>query len=215
MFALLSLFACATEGQVCTDLYAYSTTLTVTSSSGEALTGVSGTYTVDGGEERPCEGSGDSGGLWCGGEEAGHFVITVTADGHDAATVEADVVMDDVGCHVVGEALTVVLEPSAVDCTDEERPSVVVTLVSDAGGSLSNAWAEWNDPAADMAPQPCDATETPEVFRCGWERAGDFEVMAGADYHTTETWTGTVSLTADECHVETESVEITLLAYDF
>lgn len=214
MLFALALTACLTEGQMCTDLYAYSTTSTVTSSSGETLTGVAGTYTVDGGPEQDCQPWIDGSDLVCGGETTGHFVITITADGHDPMTQEVDVEMDDVGCHVVGQALDFVLEPTVVDCTDVELPSVVVTLVADDGAEMTNAWVRWTDPNTDMAPQPCDPSGTANVWHCGWERAGDFAIGAGADYYSGGSWEGTVGLTADECHVDTQHVELELTAYD-
>ncbi len=210
MFFVLALTACTTEPMGCTDLYAYSVTATVTSTSGEALSGVAGTYTVDGGAEQACEPwvSGDV--LVCGGETAGHFVVTVTAEGHEPATQEVDVEADE--CHVIGEALEVALEPTVPDCTTEEVPSVEVRLSSDGGGPLTNAWAGWGDPAADMEPVLCDPAGEENVFHCAYEREGDIEIVAGADNHATEF--AVVTVTADECHVITETVAIELSEYD-
>lgn len=207
MLLALLLVGCFEEEPVaCTDLYAWSVTATV--SSDIPLENVVGVYTVDGGEERPCQDLTD-GMLACGGEEAGHFAVTITADGHAPQTQEVDVSADE--CHVIGQSLEFALEPVACDASVVS--SVEVLLASDAGMDLQNAWVAWEDPATDMAPQPCrDAGG--DVWYCAEERAGNFVIRAGADYHVAGEAAVTVGLTADACHVDMETVEIVLLADD-
>ncbi|MEM7316077.1 MAG: hypothetical protein AAF497_23330, partial [Planctomycetota bacterium] len=53
------------------------------------------TYTVDGGTAADCEGEGPE--LYCGGEEAGEFAITVDAVGYGPETIELTVEADE--CH--------------------------------------------------------------------------------------------------------------------
>lgn len=207
---LLALSACGTEPvHPCTDLYAYSVTAHVTSADGLALTGVAGSYTVDGGAAQPCSEWIAGSDLVCGGETVGHFVVTVTADGHDPMTLETDVVMDDEECHVIGQPLDFPLEASAVDCTEEVRPSVLVTLTAADGGALVNPWMTWEDPAADRAPEAC-VPDGLDQWRCADEVAGTLLVSAGADGYADGSWTGTVELTDDGCHVETQSAAIAL-----
>lgn len=209
MIALLALFACEEE-LACTDLYAFSVTATVASAGGGALENVVGSYTVDGGEAKACEDFGQ-GDFVCGGEEKGHFVVTFEADGHEAQTQEVDVAADE--CHVIGEQLAFELEPTA--CTEEEVPAVIVNLSSelDADATLENPWVSWQNPNTDMAPQPCDQTDA-YTFACAAEYVGEIEILAGGDYHATELRGLTTVLTADECHVETQTLDLVLLLPD-
>ncbi len=213
MLSLLLLAACNTDTEpaACTDLFAYSVTVDVSSESGGALTNVVGTYTVDGGAVADCQAIVD-GQLWCGGEEKGHFEITIEADGHVAQTQEVDVEADE--CHVIGESLTFVLAPETAGCTEELRPSVLVNLSSQldaADYALTNGWVSWKDANSqtDEAPGPCDTADQ-LIWSCGSEFVGDINIWAGADDHETATRTVTTVLTADECHVDTQEVDIVL-----
>ncbi len=210
MIFLLALAACFEEELACTNFYAFSVTTTVVSVSGETLEGVVGSYSVDGGDSKPCEDFG-KGNFVCGGEEAGHFAVTFEADGHVAQTQEVDVEADE--CHVIGEQLAFELDVAA--CTEEEVAAVIVNLSSDlsADAVLDNAWVSWQDPNTDMAPQPCDLTAT-DTFACGFESVGEMDIRAGADGHASELRGLTSVLTADECHVETQTLDLVLLATD-
>jgi hypothetical protein len=209
MFALLLLAACELDGVNCTTDFRASVTVTVASDSALPLENVVGTYTVDGGPEKACEAIADSQ-FWCGGEEAGHFEITFSADTAEAVTQEVDVEADE--CHVIGETLdfTLVAEPPV--CSGDVRPSVVVQLSSDADGAvLENTWVTWKDhnSATDEAPAACDSADGLE-WSCGEEFVGTLDIEAGADGHDTVVQSVTTALTADECHVDTEELNIEL-----
>ncbi|MSQ00940.1 MAG: hypothetical protein EXR71_03480 [Myxococcales bacterium] len=212
MLSLLMFAACTTEPTACTELFAYSVTVNVSAESGGALTNVVGTYRVDGGAVADCESVVD-GQLWCGGEEEGHFEITIVADGHGAQTQEVDVAADE--CHVIGETLDFVLVADPVGCTEEIRPSVLVNLSSEldptADYGLTNGWVAWKDADSltDEAPAPCETTDQLN-WSCGAEFVGNLTIWAGADDHETTTRDVTTELTEDECHVDTEEIAIVL-----
>ncbi len=209
MSLFLTLLACTTENPiVCTELFAFSVSATVASASGAELSEVTGTYTVDGGAETPCQ-DFSGGQLVCGGEEAGHFVITVTAVGHEPQTQEVDVAADE--CHVISESLEFVLEPSA--CTEEELPAVWVKVVDDAGNKLTAAEVAWFDPTIDMHPAPCDPM-LEDGWGCAPEHIGEITVGATLDGYAPEDASVTTALAADGCHVDTEEVTLVLSAME-
>lgn len=200
---LLSLFACSTE-VACTDLAAYSTTVSVVDATGNRVVGITGTYTVDGGESKPCE-SWDAGELVCGVEEAGHFVISVSADGYEAATVEADVGADE--CHVIGEVLHVTLEEIA--CTAEVVASALVSVQAEDGTPLADSVVTYTVDGGATA--TCDASGTGS-HTCGEDEVGQFVFEASAFGFQTQS--ASVVVEGDECHALTESVTITLPSND-
>lgn len=209
MLALLLLAACDTDDLACTTDFRASVTVTVASDSALPLENVVGTYTVDGGPEKACEAIADSQ-FWCGGEEAGHFEITFSADNAAPVTQEVDVAADE--CHVIGEMLdfTLVAEPPV--CSGDVRPSVVVQLSSDADGAvLENTWVTWKDhnSATEEAPAACESADGLE-WSCGEEFVGTLDIQAGADGHDTVVQSVTTALTADECHVDTQEISIEL-----
>ena len=122
MILLLSFFACAPEAG-CTMIAAYSTTISVVDDAGAPIAGATATYTVDGGSPKPCD-SWSAGQLACGIEEAGHFVVEVSADGFIGSSAEVEVEADE--CHVIGEVLEIGLETLA--CTAEVVPSATVSV---------------------------------------------------------------------------------------
>lgn len=210
MIALLLLAACDLEGVACTTDFRTSVTVTVASDSALPLENVVGSYTVDGGPEKPCESIAD-GEFWCGGEEAGHFEITFSADNAAPVTHELDVAADE--CHVIGETLAVTLVADEVVCTQEVLPSVVVQLSSNADGAvLQNTWVTWKDhnSVTDEAPAACTSSDGLE-WQCGEEFVGTLDIRAGADGHEPVLQSVTTELTADECHVDTEAVSIELV----
>ena len=190
----------------CTEEARSSVSLTVTDPSGVALSDATAAYTVDGRQSAPCESWGD-GSLVCGWEVEGAFVITVSAEGYVDEVIEATVNANR--CHVLGEVVTVVLQPDdSVDCTEEVRPSVVGTLESATGAPLAGAAVTWSFVDGEMATQPC--TLEGNTFACGQEAAGILEITATATGHYPDVDLVEVSLTDDGCHVETEETAFVL-----
>ncbi len=97
------------SGTVCTELYAYGVSATVTDArtgrtiSGAVLTLTDGAYTET---MQPFP----SGGYVGAGERAGTYTLTTVADGYVSKTIEDIVVTADV-CHVIGVHVDVRLEP--------------------------------------------------------------------------------------------------------
>lgn len=91
-----------------------------------------------------------------------------------------------------------------VDCTTEARVSVTVTLTAAGGGDLSEAQVTWE--TADRGPEACE--NYGDDWLCGWEVSGEILIRAEAQgYQAAEE---TVTVTEDECHVESQSIDIEL-----
>jgi hypothetical protein len=194
-------------GLACTEIAVSSLNLSVEAPDGSAVIGADVQYTVDGSDPEPCQ-SWDDGTYVCGYEDSGSIEATVKADGYLEASVVVEVPMDDSGCHVVSQSATLTLEADVVDCTEEVRPSVEVSLSASDGGALSNPVVEWGRPNADMAPQPCSPSG--EVWFCGEEAPGELEITGWADGFPASTALVNVEMTADGCHVETEALSLIL-----
>jgi hypothetical protein len=193
---------------VCTDIAVASVDVHVESTTGEPLTGlvVEWGYRDADMAPQPCEGEGAD---WiCGWEVTGDLEIYVSADGHDSQIVPVHVPLDEDGCHPVGQSVDVLLVPSETDCTDVEVPSIAVTVAGSSGEDLTGVLVSWKSAYTDSLPEPCWGEGAD--WTCGSEQAGDFEVYASADGHEPEMQLVTVPLTADGCHVETQSIDFLL-----
>lgn len=199
MLLLLSLVACPVETG-CTDLAAFSTTVSVVDADGSPIAGATGTYTVDGGEAKPCE-SWDPGQLVCGVEESGHFVVEVSAEGYIAGSAQVDVGADE--CHVIGEALEITLED--VVCTGEVVPSARVAVQAEDGSPLVDSVVTYAANGGEGV--ACEAGGD-GTHLCGEEEAGELVIEASA--FGFQSVSAVVQVAADECHVLTEEVTLTL-----
>ena len=96
-------------GKACTDLAASSVTLEVVDAeTDEALPDAEVSFTLDGGEtQMPAEVDGNR--FVLAYEETGVFAVTVTADGYEQLEAQYDVILDEDGCHPVGESDTIEL----------------------------------------------------------------------------------------------------------
>ena len=199
MILLLSLLACPVE-TACTELAAYSTTFSVTDADGRAVEGATGTYSVDGGEAKPCD-SIVPGELMCGVEEAGAFRVEVSAAGFVTSVVVLDVASDE--CHVIGLASDLVLEES--ECAGEETPSAVVTVQAEDGTLLVDSVVTYAVDGGEAA--ACNPGGDSRHV-CGYDDAGQFTLEASA--FGFQTATVVVEVAGGECHAITESVTMTL-----
>lgn len=198
---LLAVFGCVlpNPGKECDTSAAVSVSVTVVGPTEATVT-----WEQDG-VETACDAWPD--GSWsCGYEVAGDVTIRVTAEGY--VDHEEVVTVEQGECHVVGRAITVTMteEADPVDCTDEERPSVRVTVEGSGGEGLSNVAVTWAPP--DQTPTACEGLGS--TWTCGGEQAGVFEVTAVADGHEAETQTVEVPMTEDECHVVTQEITFSL-----
>lgn len=97
---------------------------------------------------------------------------------------------------------------SLVTCTTEARASVQLTVVDAAGNTIAGASAEYTIESEQWpAPQPCEDLGG-DTLVCGWEVEDTFHIEVSAPGYATETVE--VDVFADECHVITELVEVTL-----
>lgn len=113
----LAFAGCSEPGQECTEYAAFSVTIDVVDTSGGPLPGATVTYQIDGGEvmTADCFAAGDP--ATCSefvtlAERTGDFSITVSKEGYQTEQRDVTVVMDEEGCHVVEQQLTVPLTPA-------------------------------------------------------------------------------------------------------
>ena len=114
LLAFLSLAACHLDrGLVCTDLAAASVGVTVSTSDGGSLDGLSVTYSVDGVDQGACtDNTGLNDGQWiCGYERQGTIEVTATLPGYDTSVETVEVGADE--CHVIQEFIEFTMLPSA------------------------------------------------------------------------------------------------------
>lgn len=96
--------------------------------------------------------------------------------------------------------------PDDIDCTAEARASVQITVVDTFGGKIPNAELTFRVDGGDA--QPCEQLGGAGEFVCGWEQAGDITVTATAEGYFVQE--AAVRVNADECHVITEQLTVTL-----
>jgi len=192
------------SANACTEMAAASVSLTlVYAANGEAVSGASVTYTVDGGDSKPCDNLLEE--QWvCGWEEPGLIEVTVAQDGYQTLTESVEVVMTDDGCHVVGQVLDLALEERA--CTAEYVPAVIATLAGASGETLEDPQVTWSLPNADMAPQAC--TQDGEQWLCAEEHTGELEIWGTASGHDTDFVLVDVPIDEEQCHPVTQSVAL-------
>lgn len=117
MFSLFSLFfACSPEEVACTEIFTYSSTLNLVDQAGNPITDADISYTVDGQAGSYVE-SFENGSFAVGGEEAGDFVVEISASVDvendqfcwevGTATLEYTIEADE--CHVIGQTFDVEL----------------------------------------------------------------------------------------------------------
>jgi len=208
---LTSLSACEPpNGRLCDERAVSSVTLALSSAFGEPAPQASVSFRALGTEDpsadtdpgpfQACEPQGDR--FACGFELAGRIEILVEADGYEREERIVDIAQG--ACHVSTKHLDIDLEPVA--CTADIAPSVILSVVDDAGERIPGAWAGWGNANVDSAWQPCDSLGP--NLACGWEQSGMLEISAGAEGFLP--WSGTVEVDTDECHVITRFVEVSL-----
>jgi hypothetical protein len=192
------------SGLDCDAMAAVSASVTVLEAGGGALPQSAEptvSYTSDAGSSGACD---PVAGVWlCGYEVAGAMQITADAWGYAAHTETLTIAQDR--CHVVGQSVTVELDP--IDCTQEVVPSVVVTVSDSAGESIAGAEVGYCPTDMDCA-EPIACEPWDDGYACGWEQAGELGIDVGApgfmpQYHR-------VTVTEDECHVITERLDAVL-----
>lgn len=93
-------------------------------------------------------------------------------------------------------------------CTTEARPSVLVDVVDIDGNPLTGAAVTYTHDT--MIDEPCVAMGDPGRYWCGYELRGPITVRANLVGYTEASTAVVVS--ADRCHVITQTVELTLEA---
>jgi hypothetical protein len=96
--------------------------------------------------------------------------------------------------------------PQGTACTEIAVSSVQVTVTDTAGNLLDGATVTWSQDGG--AAQDCEAFDG--QYTCGYEVEGVIDVEASATGYLPGT--GQATVTADECHVITESITIALEA---
>ena len=97
-----------------------------------------------------------------------------------------------------------------VGCDDYAAASVMVTVLDDAGAPVDGAAVDFDVVEADSH-GPCDDLGAGE-YVCGYEVSGALTISVVAEGFEPQELEVEVSLTEDECHVETVSETVTLVA---
>lgn len=183
-------------GVDCTAMAVASVQLTVVDEAGQPVADAVARFDSGEGLE-DCE-SWEPGEFVCGWEREGRIDVFVEAPGYAPAEATVDVQADV--CHVQTETLLVELEP--VDCTTEERPSILARVEDLAGSGIAEATVTYRpDDDTAVAPQPCEAYGE-ATWACGFEQEGDFLVFADVEGQPQQQVA--LSVDADVCHVLTE-----------
>ena len=100
-----------TDGIDCSTIAMTSVRVTLEAADGslEPSMAVAVEYAVDGGAFQACFNNPETLDFVCGVEEPGSFVVRASAEGYASAEATAEVGSDE--CHVITEAVTLVLEP--------------------------------------------------------------------------------------------------------
>lgn len=109
------------------------------------------------------------------------------------------VVLLHVGCSDDGAA-----------CTEEARPSVLVSVVDGEGDAIEDADVRYSVDGATSI--ECSFISAEIGYSCGVEDPGGITVNIDAAGFVSAEETVTVELTEDECHVVTEELTVTLAA---
>lgn len=193
---------CPGSAEVCTNDARSAISLTVVDEFGAPIVDTTAIYTVDGGDEQDCDGA--DGDYTCGWEMEGEFEVTVDAPGFQAYTFTQEVFSDE--CHVLTEVVEHTLFPLA--CTDQEVPSIEVTVTDSQGADVTTGDVVWNMAAEDDLPEAC-FNMGGNMWSCGYETEGELivEISNAGPY---EDYAQIVTVGADECHVITEQLDAVL-----
>jgi len=194
---------CTTTEFACTDDARVSMTLTVVDEAGTAIPSAIVSFSVDGGDIEECQGPGD-GTFGCGLEQIGEFEVTIEALGYGTDVFTQTIESDE--CHVLTEVIERELQP--VNCTDEEVPSIDVTVTDTQGLDVTGGDVVWYPVGEDGLAEPC-MSQGANNWTCGTEDAGDLvvEISNGGPY---ELYSEIVTVGFDECHVITENLDAVL-----
>ena len=94
----------------CTEIAMSSVSVHVEDPDGLAIDDATLTFDSDDLTEEPCQSMG-GGDYVCGYEIAGEITVDASHDGYVPASETLTIEMDADGCHVVGQQITIVLEP--------------------------------------------------------------------------------------------------------
>jgi len=202
LFTLAGLTGC--EEVSCTNDAKTSVLLSLESDLGGALEGAEVSVT-DGLVTEDCQ-EIDVGLYSCGIELAGELTISMAAAGFEAE--ELDVFVEEDECHVIPQELTHTL--MAVDCSAEIVPSVMVSVIDETGAVIDGASVSHAPLSEEIGAESMDCALSGAAFYCGDDVPGVYEIMAQAEGFQVGSASVTVEMDALDCHVVTQSVDITL-----
>ena len=204
LFTLAGLTGC--EEVNCTSDVKTSVLLSLESDLGGALEGAEVSVT-DGLVTEDCQ-EIDVGLYSCGIELAGELTISMAAAGFEAE--ELDVSVEEDECHVIPQEITHAL--MSVDCSAEVVPSVRVSVIDEDGAVIDGASVSNAPLSEESGAESMDCALSGAAFYCGDDVPGVYEIMAQAEGFQVGSASVTVEMDALDCHVVTESVDITLAA---
>ena len=163
-------------------------------------------YSVDGGTEKECTSMPEEGShvYGCGTDQEGEYSVTAVVEGREDAMATTTVVFES--CRLQGQTLELpVGEPCAVDFA----PSVLVTVFDEeTGDPLEDAIVKYRVGTGGM--QECVPTAISHQFACGENEAGSLRIAVLKAGYTGEE--KLIDVTMGPCHVNTETLEVRLLA---
>ncbi len=202
----LPLCGCFEQQVDCDNLSVTSVVVTALSSTEEPLDGVEVRYTAPGAtDSKRCTHQGST---WlCGSDGSGIILIEASADCHVDVSESVTVPMGT--CHPETQDLQLLMDP--VDCTQDEIPSVLVTVWNEEGASVDDASVGYVPADQDWTDyEPCESTNG--AWACGWDIVGALGLEVTAPDHAP--WPDRVLVEGDCCGPLTENVEVVLYLTD-
>ena len=144
----------------------------------------------------------------CGSELVGDLTISMSASGFEPE--ELDVYVDGGECGVFTEEITHAM--TTLVCTLEVVPSVRVTVSDESGAAIADAEVSYAPLSEEVGAESIDCSGYDEVFYCGEDQPGSFNITAQAAAFLPSSAEVTVEMDEVGCHVVTESVDFVLAA---
>lgn len=199
------------EDVICTTESSPSVLLSLVSDGGDVIEGaevivedimIDGT---DGYTSQPCE-ELEAGLYACGMDLTGELTLSIAADGFEPDVLE--VYVDGGECEVMTEEITHTM--MGMDCTAEVVPAVQVSVLDEDGVSIVDAQVSYAPLSDDIGAESIDCSAADDVFYCGEDVPGNYEITALADGFQAGHTAISVEMDEVSCHVVTQSVDITL-----
>ena len=191
---------------LCTAEVRYSVALSLINEDGAAVEGAVVEIT-DGVITEACQ-ELDAGLYSCGEELSGELILSMSSDGYYAE--ELDVTVEAGECGVLTEEITHTM--MMVSCTTQIVPAVEVSVLDEDGAAIADAQVSYAPLSEDIGAEHIGCSSEGEVFFCGEDEPGNYDILAEAEGFLPGSAAVTVEMDEFGCHVVTQSVDIVLAA---